>query len=81
MKQLTIFFLLQFVFFSLVCTAVSDSSSRVTFSLDSYEKAIWNIRGFDEDITEYSSRATIFFVGPNQLITNFHVISSLLTPI
>ena len=77
MQRLFIFCLLKFMLFGFSCTA-SDSSSRETSSLDNYEQAIWNIRGFDEDLNEYSSGGTGFFVGPNQLITNLHVISSIL---
>ena len=77
MQRLFIFCLLKFTVFSFSCTA-SDSSSRETSSLDNYEQAVWNIKGLDEDLNEYSSGGTGFFVSPNQLITNLHVISSIL---
>ena len=73
MRYFIIVIFLKFIFFCSFVAKANILSPEIPSQLENAERAIWKIYSSNEN-----GNGTGFFIGPNQFVTNFHVIDPLL---
>ena len=82
MKRFIVFILLSFPFFGFSAVNSDSLSHGVSTQLEKAEQAIWKILILEDNKEEslrFMVNGTGFFVGASHFITNFHVVSSMLS--